>query len=263
MKTNHIIYSIIFSALFLLNACEKEIELDLRTAEPRLVIEGIVPLDSIAKVSLTMTKGFNTDNVYPAVEGATVIISDDTGNSEKLELKPSGWYEATSIIGTIGVTYNMAVELDGKTYTAVSAMPELVTIDSVKMEYYSVFKEAFPTVYFVDPAGTDNYYRYIFHVNGQRKGGFSVSSDEDRDGKEFGSILTFDSEDKDEKKIKKGDTIFVETQFIDKGAYTFFRDLAMIGMNQTNPASNITGDVLGYFSAYSMDYKTIIADWEE
>jgi hypothetical protein len=78
----------------------------------------------------------------------------------------------------------------------------------------------------------------------------------------MGRILTFEDQFNGDKGIEKGDTIFVEVQYIDEGAYHFFSTLAMMGMSRANPDSNIEGGALGYFGAYSFNQATIIADWQ-
>ncbi|GAB6011738.1 DUF4249 domain-containing protein [Viscerimonas tarda] len=262
MKTFSAIYTLIlFAALMLFSSCKKEIELDLRSVESHLTIEGTIPFDSLAKVSLTKTKDFFSDNSYSPVTGAIVTLSDDAGNTDILSLKPSGLYESEVITGVEGRTYHLRVELDGKAYTATSTMPYAVPIDSVSMFYVPAFGEAFPTVHFIDPKGIDNYYRYIFHINGKKMPGVDVSSDEDRDGKMISRILPYDEEYNDKKKIEQGDKIFIEVQFIDEGAHKFFRSLARMGMSQANPISNIEGGALGYFSAYSFYQTSVMAEW--
>lgn len=265
MKISSIIYkSVIILIVFGFLSCEKEIHLDLRSVSPRLNIEATIPCDSLARVRITKTKDFNSDDYYPAVEDAVVTISDGNGNSDILQLDAvSGLYKSDKITGVEGMTYYLTVEYDNEEYTSVSTMPYAVQIDSVSMYYIPAFEEAFPMVYFKDPAGIENYYRYKLSINNKRMPGIDVSSDEDRDGKEIARILPVDSDYLENDKISKGDTIFVETQFLDKGAHTYFRDLSRIGMNMTNPESNIRGGALGYFSAYSFNQTTIIADWKK
>ncbi|MDR1809798.1 MAG: DUF4249 domain-containing protein [Prevotella sp.] len=252
-------YSII--ALILFASCEKEIRMDLRSVEPQLVIEGLIPLDSAAKVRLTTSKDFFADHIYPPVENAVVTVSDDAGNSETLHLSPSGWYEASSLTGVEGRTYYLNVETDGKTYSSVSTMPYSVPVDSVGMYYIPAFQEAFPMVYFTDPKGVDNYYRFFLSINGKKMPGVDIDSDEERDGKRVNHIMPFEDRYNDDKGIEKGDTILIEIQYISKDAFQFFLTLAMMGMSNANPDSNIEGGALGYFSAYSFNQSRIVANW--
>jgi hypothetical protein len=252
-------YSIIVLLLF--SSCEKEIYIDLKSVEPQLVIEGLIPVNSLAKVRLTKSKDFFADADYPPVENAVVTVSDNAGNTEALHLSLSGWYEADYIIGNIGRTYTLTVEAEGKTYTAVSTMPNIVPIDSISMFYVPAFQEALPMINFTDPKGVDNYFRFILSINDKEMPVLDIDSDEDRDGKKISHLLSFNPKDNNDKGVEKGDTISVETQYIDKGAFEFFLTLGMMGMGQANPKSNIEGGALGYFSAYSAGRTTVIADW--
>jgi hypothetical protein len=250
-------------ALLLFPSCEKEIRMDLKSVEPQLVIEGLIPVDSLAKVRLTTSKDFFDNNIYPPVENAIVTVSDDIGNTEMLHLLPSGWYVADHITGAEGRTYFLTVETGGKTYTSVSTMPHAVPVDSVTMFYIPAFQEAYPMVNLIDPKGIDNYYRFILNINGRRIPDIDVDSDEDRDGKKINRILPFDDQFNDKKGIEKGDTVSIEVRYIDKGTHHFFMTLSMMGMSLANPDSNIEGGALGYFSAYSFSKTSIVADWRQ
>lgn len=247
-----------------ITSCEKEIDVDLHSVEPRIVIEGLVKKDSLATVNVTTTKDFDTDNTFIPVSGAIVTISDNAGNEEVLKQNKAGLYVAKTIRGVENRTYNLSVSVDGKVYTSTSTMPQLVPIDSIKMHYIPMFKYAVPMVVFRDPAGVENHYRNILYLNRVRMDiGGEATDSKNRDGFEIERILpVFDDDKEDSRKVEKGDTVMVELQSIDKGAFTFFDSLDRIDMGQTNPTTNITGGALGYFSAYAFDRKSIIADWE-
>lgn len=263
MKTIKIIILLAFTLLML--SCEKEIDIDLRSVEPRLVIEGKVPLDSIAVVKLTKTKDFGDNNNYTPIEGAIVKIADKTGYSETLVLDESGWYKAENIKGVVGQTYYLTVEYEEMEYTAESTLPPMVPIDSVTMFLFPVMDYAIPRVHFKDPIGSVNdYYRTRLHINGKH---IKVQRDaveaEQTDGIRIVSLVAPLEKELEDEEIKKGDTIHIELQSIDKGAFTFFDTLSNIDNSLTNPTSNIKGGALGYFSAYSFDKKEIIADWKD
>lgn len=254
---------ILFTAVVLLTSCEKEIDIKLHSSEPRLVIEGRIAADSLATVSLTKTKDYGPNNDYPAVDGAVVTITDDAGNTETLKQDASGLYRATTIIGVQGRSYNLTVDVENKIYTSKSTMPYAVPIDSLFM-YKMTSKIRFPMVRVQDPAGIDNYYRYILYLNGKRMiREVYVASDEDRDGRKVDCILHFNSEDNNDDDLIKGDHVLVEMQCIDKGAHKFFETWRMMGQSLANPTSNITGGALGYFSAYTSEKIETIADWED
>ncbi len=255
---------ICLSTMLFMTGCEKEIDVDLKSVEPRVVIEGLVKKDSLATVRITMTKDFYEDNNFPPVNGAVVTISDDAGNTEVLQQDIKGTYVAKYLKGVENRTYYLQVKVNGEEYTAVSKMPEVVPIDTIKMYPIPSFGYAMPMVCFYDPAGIENYYRNILYMNRVRMDIGSEATDTDqRDGVLIERILpVFDDDKEDSRKVEKGDTILVELQSIDKGAYTFFDTLGNMDNVENNPTTNIMGGALGYFSAYSFDRMQIIADWD-
>jgi len=259
----YIIVSVLISS-FLVTSCEKEIDVDLKSVEPKIVIEGLIAKDSIAKVNITKTKDFYEDNNFLPVFGAVVTISDDAGNSEVLNQNKDGIYISKLIRGKENVTYYLNVKVEGNEYTSVSKMPELVEIEDITMYPIPAFKYAVPMVHIPDPAGVKNYYRNILYMNRVRMDiGSETTDDKQRDGTVIGRILpVFDDDKEDSREVVKGDTVLVELQTIDKGTYDFFESLGMMDATQTNPTTNIEGGALGYFSAYTIDRKQIIADWE-
>lgn len=265
MKKYRVLYiclSILFCSFGIIS-CEKEIDVDLNSVEPKIVIEGRIAKDSIAKISITKTKDFNTNNDFPPVFGAVVTISDDRGNSEVLDQNKDGLYISERIRGKENVTYYLNVKVEGEEYTSVSKMPELVEIDTITMYYIPTFGYSVPMVAFYDPAGVQNYYRNMLYLNRVRMDiGDETTDTKQRDGVYVERMLpVFDNEKEDSRKVEKGDTILVEMQSIDEGAFRFFETLSFMGASQTNPTTNIQGGALGYFSAYALDRKQIIADW--
>ncbi|NDW18614.1 DUF4249 domain-containing protein [Dysgonomonas sp. 216] len=263
---------ILFAAIssVFVTSCEKEIDLDLRTAAPRLVIEGKIQEYSYAKVKVSKTKGYYESNNFPNIEDAVITISNDQGEEETLQLAPDKeWYTGRSIIGTAGHTYYLNVSYEGKEYTSTSKMPPLVPIDSITFFNFpeSVSSYPFPLVHFMDPPGKVNhYYRHIIYINGRRvKMNDPVTSPEERnelDGTYFHRVIpVFPENGSNDDPFEKGDLIEIEQYCIDKGAYKFFKDLEDIENSMVNPESNITGGSLGYFSAYSIDYQSIVAEW--
>lgn len=258
-----IVIALLMTAI--LTSCEKEIDVDLNSVTPRLVIEGLVVKDSIAKVKLTKTKDFNENNIYEPVEGASIQISDDAGNTETLLLNSTGWYVAKTLKGVEGRTYKLTVLYDEQTYTSTSKMPPVVKIDSLSMFDFKVLDYWLPRVHFKDPVGTTNdYYRAKLYVNDKYiPCAYEAISMDRSDGIEYVNLCFPDEKKLVDEEIKKGDRLKIELQSLDKGAYTYFYTLDGISDSNNNPTSNITGGALGYFSAYSYDRQEIIADWED
>jgi len=259
--------SIVFNfLLFILgiffSSCEDEIQVELRTAEPVLVIEGNVRMDSLAYVRITKTKGFAEDNTYLPVEGAMVKIWDDAGNYEILQLGDSGNYIANTIIGKEKVTYNLLVEYEGKEYTAMSYMPPRVAIDSLSLFEFPVLDYPLPMIHFQDPLGEENrYYRFLVYINGERPDiSLQLLSTEFMDGLVIHNMIGVYTDDDDDP-IEQGDELLIEMQCVDKDVFLFWETLSRIDNSLTNPTSNIQGGALGYFSAYSFEQSNILAVW--
>jgi len=78
----------IIAAVFilLLTSCQKVIDLKVKDASPKYVIEGnVTNLPGPYTVTLSRTTPFNTSWQFNGVGGATVTISDNMGNSETLQ----------------------------------------------------------------------------------------------------------------------------------------------------------------------------------
>lgn len=248
-------------ALALITSCTKVIDVDLNSKDPMIVIEAnISDQPGPYTVRLTQTVNFSEANVFPGVSGAVVTISDDLGNTETLvETTPAGTYQTSTTQGVPGRTYYLNVVANGKTYTAESKMPPLVTLDTVLVEESSAFGGSlfyiFP--FFQDPQGLGNSYRCIQTVNGDRVEGSTLFTDDFSDGLINGQpIVAFDDS------LGTGDSLSIELQCIDRPVYLYFFSLEQTTTGQTgapaNPVSNITNGALGYFSAHTSRTKYTI-----
>jgi hypothetical protein len=114
-------------------------------------------------------------------------------------------------------------------------------------------------VHFSDPAGVPNQYRLILTVNGVEVSRVFAFNDDFIDGR-YVDLELFENE----KDIKPGDTVTVEMQCIDKFVFTYWFSLMQQdngpggGVSPSNPPTNITPTVLGYFSAHTSSAKTIV-----
>ena len=245
-------------------ACEKEIDIDLHSVEPRVVIEGIVKQDSLARVKVSRTLDFDDATGYPDLQGVLIHLKDDAGNEETLEQSASGWYVSKQLTGMPGRTYTLSVTYEEDTYIASSFMPPPVAIDSLTMYQMPVMDFPIPMVHFKDPAGEVNqYYRALLFINGEQNPNIRefVISAEFMDGSAIRQFLST-SIPGDEDAVNKGDELTIELQCIDKGAYLFFSSLTQMS-GSTNPTTNIQGGALGYFSACTAHRMSIIATWDD
>ncbi|BAV04402.1 DUF4249 domain-containing protein [Filimonas lacunae] len=262
--------SLVLLAASFLGSCERVIDINLNNASPKYVIEGVITNqeDVAPKVLISQTKNFSDDNNFPGITGATVTISDNGGAPVTLDDKGDGSYTTTAFYGTIGHTYALTVTIGSTTYTATSAMPPLVNMDSLYVSKETLFgdEKNIANVDFKDPAGKGNAYRWVQYVNGKKEKTIFVRDDDLTDGNDVNRKLFYFNDDDDDKSrdIKTGDNLRVDMMCIDMNVYKYWYslDASATGENQqatpANPVSNIKGGALGYFSAHTYQTKTII-----
>src|ERR1700749_285108 len=165
------LYISIVGFLLFASSCTKVIDLNLSNESGKLVIEGNITNGSGPQTfTLSTNVPFTNTNTYPAVTGATVTVTDQSGNSYSFTEGPSGTYTNSQLTGVPGNTYTMTVLTKGVTYTAVSTMPQGVGLDSLSSQNHPASSGTNPkkqiTVHYHDPAGVANQYRFVEYVNG-------------------------------------------------------------------------------------------------
>jgi Domain of unknown function (DUF4249) len=247
-----------FAGLTVLS-CKKVINVNLNNAAPQIVINAQI-YNSLGpyQVTINSTVNFSQSNVYPPVSGAQVTITDNKGLVDVLQEVDSGVYNTNPIWeGQPGNTYTLNVLAGGKTYTAVSTMPQPVPLDSVGFQQDSRggstnIIEAIP--YFQDPPDTANYYQFTEVINGKLLLETFIFEDRLSDGRYIAQPLFDDSTH-----MHPGDQLVLNMYGIDKNVFQYLNELQMLlqgnPFNQATPAnpdSNISGGALGYFSAQTV-----------
>jgi hypothetical protein len=245
-------------------SCEKVINVDIKNAEPKLVIEGTIDdAGNPATVTLSKSAVFSANGNYPKVGGALVSIKDNLGNTYSLPETSAGKYTNASLLGVIGRTYTLEIKLNGVTYVASSTIPRKMDLDTIIVSTgiatgtSSSAADKVAGVVYEDLPGFGDNSQVIATINGVRNRTLYVADDIFTDG---GSspFYTFNPN----LKLKAGDTYTAELRFIDKNVYRYLYGVGDLLSGNTvpaNPNTNITGgDVLGYFSAHTSEKKTII-----
>ncbi|HKK40541.1 MAG TPA: DUF4249 family protein, partial [Cryomorphaceae bacterium] len=173
--------------LILFVACEKDIEIDIPPAEPRIVIEGSIENGSPPIVLVSRTRGFfeptspeDIANLY--TDDATVFVNDQELSAicvedipEELLLQfadlvgittddlddlPLCGYVGLDIEGQFDTSYELRVEIDGQVLNAVTHIPNPVIPDS---SYFRLWANSprygYVFTRFSDPDTLDNAYR--------------------------------------------------------------------------------------------------------
>lgn len=251
-------FIIVLLLLIGLSACKKIISVDLNSAPTQLVIEGMVTNASTAQVAITQSVKFSSDNIFPAVSGAVVVITDNLGKTYTLIETTPGNYTNNHLTGVPGRTYNLSVTTDGINYLASSTMPQEVNFDTLLTESFSFFGKKIINIKpkYTDPVGLGNNYQFIETINRTINKRIFIWDDRLNDG----SVSTRPLIETDST-INPGDTIEVEMRCIDKNIFRYFTALMDFQNNSATPAnpdSNISGGCLGYFSAYTRQRRKVI-----
>jgi hypothetical protein len=253
--TIYLFIAVSFLVLFAVS-CKRVINLDLNNAKPQLVIEAnITNIFGPQIVKISQTVPFSNTNVYPAVSGAVVNVSDSTGHIHNFVEGPPGTYTAQNFGGRAGVTYTLNVLYSGINYTASSTMPYRVKLDSINAQTspFGGKNSDNISVYYQDPAGMPNYYNFLMYVNSAQVDRIFAFDDQFTDGRYVSNEL-FQSDIT----INSGDTVKIVMQCTDKNVYTYWYSLMQQqqqgpggGTTPSNPPSNINNNALGYFSAHT------------
>lgn len=243
--------------VFLFAGCTKIIDVDLKNSVPQLVIEGVVTNTDVASVNITQSAQFSNSNNYPAVSGAIVSIVDNAGGNFLLQETAPGRYTSSSFIGVEGRTYNLSVTINGAVYKAVSTMPIQVNMDTILLENIAFIPDNIWIIkpQYTDPAGFGDNYKFIEKINGVRNPTIWVWDDKlTNNGVSTRPLIQVDST------INVGDSVEIEMQCIDLNNFRYFtalQNLQQAATTPTNPESNVSGNVLGYFSAHTSQKKKV------
>lgn len=247
-------------------SCEEVIDIDLNSSNPVLVAEGVINTGSTAMVKLSYTTDyFDTEQAH-AEENATIVISDNEGNSEILLHIADGLYLGSEIIGTSNNQYMVTIQNNGEEFEATSFLYPPSEILKVIFEKNETVKPGQNDSYniitnFKDDTSSRNYYMFKYWINGEiETGSYYLIDDEyyENTGEiEYSPMRP---------NFELDDEILIELYSIDEETYIYYSKLndngeGMMGGSSTpfTPTSNFGDEVLGYFAAWSkIEYVTIV-----
>jgi hypothetical protein len=272
MKNIHS-YIILGLSTLLLSSCQDVIDIDLRDADRKYVVEGSVVqgVDSVL-VRVSRTTSFFETTGPEAITDAEVVLTLPDGTERVLDHVSGGYYKAMGIDAQPNATYRLTVSTGGETFTASAYMPEPVSIDSLTYQPVQNFFGPPPAgppkfnvfLNFQDPQAR-NYYRAVYKRNGNEQnnlGDIQLFDDELTNGN-YIEIPIFNQE------YKLGDTAYVALQTMDAAVYTFletFQSAASADAGSPfsaapdNPITNIEGGAVGVFAAYSRTEAEVVVE---
>jgi hypothetical protein len=251
------------------SSCQKVIDVAIKNVEKKYVVEAVVTdQPDSSRVLISTTKNVSENNHFPGVSGATVTVIDNSGIATIFTEDSAGYYYAHAFKGAIGKTYTLLVNVNGKTFTASCAMPTPVSMDTLYITDEILFGETrkLANTTYQDPPGKGNCYRYVQYINGKKGKTIFTNNDDYTDGKYVEAKLWYLADDNEEdQKINSGDSVRLDLFCIDPAVYKYWFSLnqSATGNSQSaspaNAVTNITGGALGYFSAHTVQSKTVVA----
>ncbi|WP_159022132.1 DUF4249 domain-containing protein [Formosa sp. L2A11] len=259
-------------------ACTDVVDIDVPTAESRLVIEasldvakGTLGMEQTIKLSTT-TPYFETDEEN-AVTGAEVTVTRASDNAVFVfEDQLNGDYTTTSFGALLDETYTLNVVYNGETYTATETLLPTTSITSLTQSkdggFYSDALEL--NVYFNDPAEDTNYYILRYYEVGDLYPTLVSVSDEFLNGNEIHLFFEKAPDDDEEDEFETGDIVDVNLYNVSETYYNYMDIFISQSGSSGNPFSpapvELRGNCInitdadnypyGYFRVTQTDAKT-------
>jgi hypothetical protein len=233
--------------LLIFSSCEKVIDVDVPSIEPKLIIDASfevlfdeTPVTANTIVKLRLSADY-FDEAIPTVTNATVFITNLSNNTviNFSDADADGNYEPiTTFIPADDVDYELTVIHNNETYKGKASKVKSSQFISVAQGDETLFsgKETEVKVSFTDNASEENFYLFDFENN-------SFLSIEDRffNGTDY-NFSFFYQEDE----IELPTTVRVKMSGITKEYFTYFRILInQSGQNSGGPFQSIPSSLLG------------------
>ena len=282
--------------ILLLASCEKNVDLNLKSADPVLVVDGQIETGNAPVIVLTKSLGYFSKispNILAAsfVRNADVFVSNGTLTHKLKEyaipLAPgytAYFYSndlsnpSTAFVGTNNTNYTLRIVSEGKEYTAsTKILNNAFSLDSIWTKPAPVVVDTSRRLFYIkttDPPGLGNSGRYFTKKNSEPflAGENSVFDDQIVDGTTLSSIVPpgvdRNNRVQGEKNLfQKGDTITMKYCNIDRATYNFWNTWEFAFQSIGNPFAqpnkvlgNISNGAIGAFCGYAVQQKTIISN---
>jgi hypothetical protein len=150
---------------FVAASCETIIDVDVPLNNPKVTINGYLQPDSTVFVAITQSKSVLDTNLFMPIDDATIIISENGIEIERVDKVGSGWF-MSSIVPKVGNYYNLRIETEKYGNVEAEAyVPQQIRIKDLKISDKKVFRnfEQFQLfeIQVDDPLESNNMYEVI------------------------------------------------------------------------------------------------------
>jgi hypothetical protein len=265
--------------LFLLCSCEKEIDLELKNTNPKLIVEGniLFGLDTLIEwqeMKLTRSANYVGASAPEAISNAIVSVFDGQ-NTFAFNHSGNGIYKSKFIAETNKI-YKLIISYDGDIFEASEKMQSGVLIDSLSIKYFPSALGSpegnFITINTIDPLNERNFYLWRLFINNQlminpSPGNIyrAIQKDDFFNGQPLFNYLPYDNFP-----VVSGDIIRMEQLNISEQMYNYYYSIfnltASSPVSGDVPPGKILGNIvnksnpinyaLGNFGACSISIKT-------
>ncbi|WP_293942243.1 MULTISPECIES: DUF4249 domain-containing protein [unclassified Sphingobacterium] len=230
--------------------CEDKIDLNLPENTGQLVITAdLMVSDQQHQISIQKVIGLKESMLSPITDAEVFVRNLQNNRIYTFSPGADGLYTNKTLRLQEKASYQLHVKTaDGKEIEGTSTVPTYVDVDSIGLSERIIFTDTiyYPTLVFNDPPDKGNYYKYKMSVNGGELRFIDVFNDKYNNGLQ----VQHDIIDRD-RDLKLGDRVRILRQCIDVGAYNYWNSFQMINpgaASPSNPISNLSNGVLGYFS---------------
>lgn len=256
----------------MLTSCQDVVDVDLNTAEPRLVVDAAISWEketdgATQSIILSTTTDYFADEI-PPVSDATVFVSNSQGTQfDFIEEPGTGNYICNNFVPELYETYTLTVIVDGETYTATEQLIPVPEITRIEQEDDGgIFGESIEVHFFFNDNGDeDNFYLSKFEVDFLLYPEYYAISDRFSQGNEMFEVFT--NED-----LAQGDELNMSLSGISEQFYSYMSlILESTSGNPFNvPPSNIRGNIinetnednyaLGYFRLSEVSSRVYLVE---
>ncbi|MEO9570401.1 MAG: DUF4249 family protein [Polaribacter sp.] len=241
------IYLLPILTIFFFTSCEKVIDVDVPSIEPKLIIDASFevlfdenPVVANTTVKLSLSSDYFEDEI-PAVTNATVFLTNLSDNSviNFSAVNADGNYEpTTSFIPEDDIEYELTIIHDNETYNGKATKVKSAVINNIEQGDKTLFSgdEIEIKTSFTDDGTKENYYLFNFDYNN-----FTTIEDQFLNGSEYNFSYYIDM-----KEIELPSTVVVRLSGITKEYYTYFQILvSQSGQNSGGPFQAVPSSLLG------------------
>jgi hypothetical protein len=202
--------------------CEKVVDIDLNTMEPKLVIDASIDWErgttgSTQTIKLTTTSGYY-DSEVPVVSGAIVAVTNSTGKAfDFIEVPGTGQYTCTDFEPVGGALYTLVIQYNGQRYTSSETLVMGAGLeDNIDQDNAGGFggDEIEIKYYFRDNASEVNFYLTSIQAPFSKYPAYTVDSDQFTQGNQM--FQTYSHAD-----LAKGDFLAIRLYGISKRYYDY------------------------------------------